>query len=146
MERLSFQMQPQWGWCVGLVVVVLACALPLRKLSQMDARHAVVDQQLLQISTLAAEAAQLQAQAHLPAGDRAEQLRTAVQQALGAQATVHVQEATATLTFSQLPAVTLAQGLEQVRLGGYVRYTAAKMSTQNGLVSGSVDMQLAVAP
>lgn len=146
MQKMSFKLRPQWCWGLGFVLLVAACWVPLRQLKKMESLHASADRQLLQVNTLAAQARSLKSEVLASTGDRSAQLQSAVRQSLGTEASIRVQEHSATMSFSNVPAAEFAKALEHIRQNAYVRFTASKLASKDGMVSGSVDMQLAVVP
>ena len=103
--------------------VLLAPAL--QTLRQAPARHAALDQQLLRMQRLQAEALRLQADMPPPLpgaqdglatpADMPSRLRESVQRALGAGAQITLQGERAQITLKNVPASALAAWLDQAR-------------------------------
>lgn len=141
-------LQPYRGLIAGglALVAVVASVQAWTALSALPARHAVLDRQLMQVQGLAAQAAQLRSQAgqgSAVAGAEAEAaLQAAVAQGLGGTASLSLQGGTAVLLLQRTPAPQFIDGLERVRQSARVRYSGAKLTLNDGTVSGNVELQL----
>lgn len=142
MKTVALQKISREVWVlVGAAVVVAGCLWPVSRMRDVEQRHRAVDQQLMQVQSIAAQAQRLRAQQSAPAGRPAELLQTAVASTLGSAATVNVTGDAATLMLQQAEPAKLAQGLEAIRQNTAARFTAARLDMQFGRVTGQVEMQ-----
>ena len=108
----------------GVVLLALlwwvALAPALGTLSQAPELHGKLDLQLQHMQRLQAEAQQLQAQPQTSPTDAVGALRAALTQRLGTAAQMNVLGDRVTVTLREIPAATLAQWLQQVRVNARV--------------------------
>lgn len=126
---------------VGAAVVAAGCLLPLSRMHDVQQRYRAVDQELMQVQSIAAQAQSLRKLQSAPAGRPAELLQTTVMGTLGSTAFVKVSGDTATLMLQQAEPAKLAQGLVVIRQNTSARFTAARLEMQSGRVNGQLEMQ-----
>ncbi|MBF6630751.1 MAG: hypothetical protein ITG01_06320 [Comamonas sp.] len=126
----------------GVAVLGAACIWPLQRLQTLPAKHTALDQQLMQVQAMAAQAQQLRALQSAPLGNGVELLQMAVSSTLGTAATVTFAGDAATLVLNQVEPANLARGLEVMRQNTAARFTSAKLDIRAEQISGRLELQL----
>ena len=106
----------------------VALAPALTTLRRAPAQHALLDAQLQNMQTLAAQARALQSAPKLPFEDALASLETSLQQKLGAAGRVVVSGERVTVTLKAAPADALAQWLTQVRVNARATVTDVRLA------------------
>ena len=142
MKRVPSQKIPLEAWVlIGGAVVAVGCLWPWSKMQDMQQRHRAVDQQLMQVQSIATQAQSLRAQQPTHAGRPPDLLQMAVTRTLGTTAKIKVTGDSATLTLQQADPAKLAQGLETIRQNTASKFTAARLEMQSGRVNGHLELQ-----
>ena len=136
-RQAHWRVRPGLWVLLALLAAVLIVVWPLRSWPQLQQRHAAVDQQLLQVQALAAQAAQLRAASRTPRVPLAEVLQPLLAQG----STLQAQGDVAVLALQAVPAAQWASALERLRLQAGARVQSAQLRVQSGTVSGQVVLQ-----
>ena len=132
---------------VGAALVWLLVIAPsLKTLESADGQMRALDTEAQRMQAMQTQAQAIQQRSPLSHNEAVNALTTATTQKLGNAAQVSVQGEQAAITLQAVPADTLAQWLEQVRLNAHTTPTEAhltRVSTPAGIAwSGSLVMRL----
>lgn len=141
-RQAAFAVRQEIKWlCIGTVVAA-ACIWPWKALQTISAKQHAVDQQLMQVQMLAAQAQHLRSKAQPAAGDPGAQLQQAVHHHWGKDAQLMVTGDRAVLTLQSVAAAQWVTGLEALQQNVAVRVESAKLELiEGGRVSGRVELQ-----
>lgn len=141
-RQAAFAVRQEIKWLCAGAVVAAACIWPWKALQTISAKHHAVDQQLMQVQTLAAQAQQLRSQVKPTTGDSGAQLQQAVHHHWGKAAQLTITGDRAVLTLQSVPATQWVTGLEALQQSVPVRVDSAKLDLlAGGRVSGRVELQ-----
>lgn len=134
---------------VALPAALFACiALGLwagNKNNQNLGKHASVDSELVTVSALASQAQQLRANTEQDAALQPIS-QMAVEQGFGSTAKLHMQGDAAMVQVVAIPASTYLSGIENLLVQSKAAVSASKVTLNNGVVTGTIEFALPVAP
>lgn len=122
---------------VVLVVWLVAVRPAMRTLAQAPAQRARLDEQMLQMQALQAEAGELRKMPPVPQSQAEQVIRSATEQ-LGAKGRVQMQGGRATLTLTNATGEDLRQWLVQARGGARARPAEMQLTRGDGGYSGTL--------
>lgn len=130
-------------WCLLAGAAVVAAALwPWSALQKLPPKQQAVDQQLMQVQTLAAQAQHLRSQAKPLVADSRAQLQQTAHRHWGDAGQLAITGNRAVLTLHKVPAAQWVAGLAAMQQSLAVRVDSAQLEmVSGGYVSGRVELQ-----
>lgn len=135
-------MRKESWWLLGALVLLLASIWPMRMLKKLPVHHTALQQQWMQVQTMAQEAARLKAQPINEIDLGADALAQSVKENLGDKASVTRNGDIAVVTLNGLPHAELGRVLNLLRHQAGAQVDQLQLKVQAGAVSGRVELML----